>query len=218
MAACIYIIISLLLYPVIGYFTIRLTTNSPKTQKQIVWLLCIVSTLVIVALLTHIITISQNLNWFLVTSVYLTISMSLWLPRFKAKHISKSIGTVLRFLIFGFGYLLATVGFPFVIFTSFDLDTDQAKWLNNSLIYNERNIGQGPDPSVRLKEIEVYKTMALLPVFAYRIKVKVYDEQNLPLSQNLGVRFSKKDEKLYLSSVVNGYKTFIFADSIQLKQ
>jgi hypothetical protein len=216
MTAYIYITASLLLYPIVGRIAIRQTNSFPLTQKKIVWTLFIISILIILGLLVHIITISQNLNWFLVTSIYLTVSVLLWLKQSKAKPVIKKIVTVLRFVTFGIGYLAATIGFLFVLLASFDLDTDQRKWLTDDLIYKERYIGQGFDPSLRLKKIEVYKKIDLLPFLAYRIKVKTYDEWNLPLKQNLNVFFSDKDQTLYLTSVVDGYRVFNFADTINL--
>lgn len=216
MTAYIYITASLILYPIVGHIVERQTRKFPRMQKKTVWTLCIISFLVILGTLTHIITISQNLNWFLVTSIYLTISVLLWLTQSATKAIIKNTGTILRFTVFGIGYLAATLGFLFVLLVSFDLDTDQRKWLTEDLIYKERNIGQGPDPSVRLKKIEVYKTVSLFPFLAYRIESKTYDEWHLPLKQNLDVSFSDKNQTLYLASVVNGYKVFSFSDSINL--
>lgn len=216
MTAYLYITASLLLYPIVGQVAVRQTNKFPKTQKKIIWTLSTISLLVIFGVLKHIITISQNLNWFLVTSIYLTVSVLLWLTQSSKTNVIKNTGTGLRFAIFGFGYLAATIGFFFVLFASFDLDTDQRKWLTADLVYKEQNIGQGPDPSVRLKKIEVYKTVGLLPLLAYRIEAKTYDEWYLPLKQNLDVCFSDKNQTLYLKCVVNGYKVFNFADTISL--
>ena len=216
MTAYIYITASLLLYPIVGHIAVRQTNKFPKTQKIIFRTLYTISLLTILGLLTHIITISQNLNWFLVTSIYLTISAFLCLTQYNQKRVVKNIGRVLQIVIFGFGYLAATLGFFFVLLASFDLDTDQRKWLTDDLIYKEQNIGQGPDPSVRLKKIEVYKTINLFPILAYRIQAKTYDKWDLPLKQKLDVSFSDKDQTLYLTSIVNGYKDFKFADTINL--
>jgi len=218
LAAYIYITASLIFCPIVGHIIVRKARKIPRMQKKTVWTLCIISFLVILGSLTHIITISQNLNWFLVTSIYLTISVLLWLTQSAAKAIIKNTGAILRLTVFGIGYLAATLAFFFVLLASFDLDTDQRKWLTDDLIYKERNIGQGPDPSVRLKKIEVYKTVSLLPILAYRIEYKTYNEWHLPLKQNLDVSFSDKNQTLYLTSVVNGYKVFNFADTINLAE
>ncbi|MEX6690162.1 hypothetical protein QTN47_21815 [Danxiaibacter flavus] len=115
------------------------------------------------------------------------------------------------------GYIIAIIGFPFVFIISLELTTNQRKWLGDDLIYNEWNIGQGPDPSVRLKKVEIYKRVTLFPVMAYLVKTKTYDEWSFPLQRELTVVFSEKDQTLYLTSVVNGYKVFNFSDTIKLK-
>lgn len=140
------------------------------------------------------------------------------MTQYNTKPVLKKIGRVLQIAIFGIGYLAATLGFFFVLLASIDLDTDQRKWLTDDLIYKERNIGQGPDPSVRLKKIEVYKTVNLFPILAYRIQAKTYDTWDLPLKQKLDIFFSDKEQKLYLTSVVDGYKFFNFADTINLTE
>jgi len=218
MTAYIYITASLILYPIVGHVAVRQSKKFPKAQKIIVWTLCIISLLTILGLLTHIITISQNLNWFLATSLYLTISVLLCLTQYNTKPAIKNVGSVFQLAIFGCGYLAATLGFFFILLASIELETDQRKWLTDDLIYKERNIGQGPDPSVKLKKIEVYKTIAVFPILAYRIQAKTYDEWNLPLKKYLDVSFSEKDQKLYLTSIVNGYKVFNFADTINLTE
>ena len=218
MTAYIYITASLLLYPVVGHIVVRQSKKFPNIQKKIVWTLCVISLLTILGLSTHIITISQNLNWFLVPSVYLTISTLLCLTQYNSKPVVKTIGHVFQIVIFGIGYLAATLGFFFILLASIDLDTDQRKWLKEDLIYKERNIGQGPDPSVKLKKIEVYKTINLFPIIAYRIQAKTYEEWDLPLKQKLEVSFSDKDQTLYLISIVNGYIVFSFADTIILTE
>lgn len=216
MAAYIYIIASLLLYPVIGRFLVNKTNPFPQIQKKIVVILCIISLLVILSILADIITISQNLNWFLVTSIYFTVSVLFWSITTGKKAIYTNAWNLLKSATFTIGYIVATFGFFFVVLASFDLETDQRKWLTSELIYKERNIGQGPDPSVRLKKIAVYKRINLFPILAYGITAKTYDEWQLPLQKRLDVTFSHKDQTLLLESVVKGYKTFNFSDTISL--
>lgn len=218
MTAYIFITASLLLYPIIGWLAVRRTNKLLKIQKKIVWISCTISFLVIFGIFKHIITISQNLNWFLITSIYLTVSFLLWLLISKINNITNGIWTVLSIAIFGFGYLSATIGFLFVLLVSFEFDTDQRKWLTDDLIYYEQNIGQGFDPSVKLKKVEIYKTVSLIPIFAYRIKAKTYDDWDLHLKQYLDVSYSDKEQILYLKSIVIGFKVFNFADTINLTE
>jgi len=218
MSAYMYITLSLLVYPIAGYFLVRLTRHQQRLQKFIVLTFITLSLLTILGLLTHTITISQNLNWLLITATYLTLSVLLWLVHFSTIGSLKTIGKVVMVFCFGLGYLAATAGFFFVMLASNDLETDQGVWLTNDLVYKERNIGQGPDPSVRLKEVEVYKKVSWFPLVATRLEAKTYDEWNLPLKRQLDVSYSDQKEILYLSSVVEGYKTFAWADTISLRK
>jgi hypothetical protein len=218
MTAYIYITASLLIYPIIAQVTVQLSNRFPKTQKKIVWTLCVINMLTIFALSNHIITISQNLNWFFITLIYFTISLLLCLKQYNKSPTNKNMGSVLQTIVFGIGYLIATFGFFFIFIISSDLDSDQRKWLTDKLIYIERNIGQGPDPSERLKKIEVYKAIKQFPILAYRIQEKTYDEWNLPLQEKLDVSFSNIEQKLILTSIVKGSKVFTFSDTINLTE
>lgn len=218
MSAYMYITFSLILYPLAGYFLIRLTKSSLSFRKMILGALASASLLIITCIITNTITISQNLNWFLVTFIYLTFSVLLWLTQTRNNIPVKYIGKFIIIISFGFGYVIATIGFFFVMIAANELDTDQKIWLTENLIYTERNIGQGPDPSVREKEVEVYKKVNWLPLIATRIKTKTYDEWYTPLQKNLDVSYSKERQLLYLNSVVQGYKTFTWADTISLSK
>ena len=216
MSAYLYITLSLILYPLIGYYLVRLTRAKQFLQRLIVGILLITAVLVLSAVLTHTITISQNLNWLLVTSVYLTISVLLWLTSYLGSSVAKRLGKGLRLLTFGAGYLAATVGFFFIMIMSLHYDTDQRKWLTDHLIYKERNIGQGPDPSVRLKEVEIYKRANWLPLLATRIEAKTYDDWNGLLGKNLDVTYSQTDEAIFLRSSIYRDNAIPWADTISL--
>jgi hypothetical protein len=216
MSAYMYITLSLLLYPVIGYYLVRLTKAKPFLGKLMVRTLTITSVLIVLFGLAHTITISQNLNWFLITSVYLTISILLWLTQFSGNRVIKKLGKGIRMLSFGFGYLAATLGFFFIMIVSLQLDTDQRKWLTDDLIYKERNIGQGPDPSLRLKEVEVFQRVKWFPLLATRIIAKTYDDWDGLLGKQLDVSYSQSDETLYLQSFIHGGKTTPWKDAISL--
>jgi hypothetical protein len=69
-----------------------------------------------------------------------------------------------------------------------------------------------------VKKIEVYKKIPWIPILAYRIEEKTYDEWKLPLQVNFDVSFSEENQTLYLSSLVTGFKVFKFEDSIVLSR
>ncbi len=211
-----YITSSLLLSPLIGKLISRKFKRFPKIKNITVCALYFMTFLTCLCLENNIITISQNLNWFLITSTYLTLSVLLWSIQSKNNQYINKTGIILRYIIFGPLYFIATFGFLFILIASSDLETDQRKWLSDRIIYNERNIGQGPDPWERLKKIEVYRTVNSFPFLAYRIKSKIYDEYHFSLQKQLDVSFTKRDNIIHLKSFVKGYKDF--NDTINLSQ
>ena len=216
MSAYLCISLSLLVYPIIGYFLVQFARIKPFLQRLMMGTLFLTSISVLSAVLTHTITISQNLNWFLITSGYLTVSVLLWLTKFSGSSMMFSLGKGLRILIFGFGFLAATAGIFFTVIVSLHFDTDQRKWLTNDLVYQERNIGQGPDPSIRLKEIEIFKRVNWLPFLATRIKAKTYDDWDGLLGSNLDVTYSQAKETIFLRSAEQEDGQVPWADTISL--
>jgi hypothetical protein len=216
MTAYTYITLSLFLYPVIGRFLISQTQKYILVQRRIVWTIFFSSIFIACCAMAHIITISQNLNWFLITSVYLTVSVFLWSTQFQLRSSLKKIGKIFITIIFGLGYFVATAGFFLLMILSSEMQISQRKWLTADLIYQERNIGSGPDPSLSLKKIEVYRTVKFMPLIAYRMEARTYDTWNMNLKQNLDVSFSKRDQMLYLSGVSNAGKTSSWSDTICL--
>lgn len=178
----------------------------------------ILGLLIILCKALHVITISQKINWVLISVPYLTISFILWSGSFKTQVNIRDGSKILMTFIFGAGYLLATFGFFLIFIFSLELDTDQEKYLTDNLIYKERNIGQGPDPSARLKKISIYKKLTLLPILASRVTTKTHDTWNLPLQPMLDISVSKDKDLLYLKSVVEGHKVFNWADTIWLTE
>ncbi len=140
----------------------------------------------------------------------------LWKTQHYQKLVINVSGKLLMIGIFGTGYLASTIGVLFTLFAAGDLETDQSKWISKDLVFKERNIGQGPDPSVRLKKIEVYKSMDWFPLLAARIEAKTYDTWDIPLQQKLNAVYDKDSQILYLTSLVKGYKKWQWSDTLRL--
>lgn len=216
MSAYYFITIALIIYPILGYSLLKLTVKERDLQKHIIIYLTLFGLLILAACLSHVITISQNLNWFLVTIIYFCISGLIWYYYFHQSKAIKYVGRFLALIVFGLGYLAATAGFFFLMIMSVELSTDQQLWLDKNLMYEERNIGSGPDPSVKLKVIEIYRTVDWLPFLVYRIEKKVYDEWDLPLQKTLQVSYLVGKQQIQLKSSVSGNKVFNWKDSITL--
>lgn len=216
MTAYFYITFSLLLFPLLGKFLLTKTLDFPKLRKPIILMLCLTTLVTLISIETHFATISENVNWLFVTLMYLTLAVLLWWMESASGMVVKKIGVISRYVIFGIGYFIAVFGFFFILMASEELEPDQTIWLDKNLIYIERNIGQGPDPSERLKKIELYKTVPYLPFVMYRFKTRTYDEWSFPLQQQLTVSYVKQKGIIFLESFVKGYKDFSFTDRIKL--
>jgi len=211
----IFITTSLLVYPVLGRGLIKYTKDRHKLRTLILRFLISASIIVLAAVALNLITISECFNWFCLTFIYCTVSTTIW-------HLHESQGGLLTnllvYTIFGFGYLMATLGFLFILIFSAEMEAVQSKWLTSELIYKERNIGSGPDPSIRLKQIEIYKQIRWFPLLAKKFSEIEYDEWNHPLQPLLDISVSQDSKKLYMKSQVEGYKVWKWCDSITLEK
>jgi hypothetical protein len=210
------IIISLLLYPVLGWIVVFFTKDKRPLLRKLLIVSGGMSFAIVLASVMGVITISSGVNWLLLTIPYLFLCLLLWTGKRWGSQLFKRLSNLLMIIVFGIGYLLSTIGSLFTLFAVSDLDTDQRLSLSKNLIYFERNIGQGPDPSVRMKEIEIYKKISWLPVFATKVHRVVYDEWNTPLQPQLIVSYSNEKNLLFLRSQVSGYRTWNFSDTIQV--
>lgn len=200
MTIYLYITITLLTYPVLTYFLVRQTMRSEKIQKRISLVLLTILLLTVIGILTQTITIFANLNYFLATFIYFIVSYFLWLTFIHTDKIAKLLIKISMFSIFSLGGILATLGFFFLLILSTELTPIQDIWVADNLIYKERNIGSGPDPSVRLKRIEVYKTYDWCPIIAQRIQNKEYDDWEGNLGTLLETKYNVETKKLYLTN------------------
>ena len=211
----IYILItsSILLYPIVGYFLLRLTRGFPKIQNSIVRMFGIISTLTILGFVLHLITIYEDLNWFLLSSIYFTICISLWFTQYQTNLIVKNIGAISMSILLGVTYFVAIFLFFFVLIFSIQLGTIERKWVTSNILYLDRNIGFG---SESFRKVEIYKKIELMPIFAYRIQSKTYVEEIVSHLGILNVSFSEKNQTLNLSKAVNESNDYNFNDTIYL--
>lgn len=144
-----YIVISsLLLYPIFGWAVIYFTKNKPMLRKKFLFISGGAALLIIMSSTFSLVTTSSNLNWFLLTFPFLFVCLLLWTGRGISNIVIRRLCILLMEVIFGLGYMLSTVGFLFTLIAVSDCDTDQRKRLSDSIVYFERNVGQGPDPSI----------------------------------------------------------------------
>lgn len=201
MDASLIIIFGLWIYPIAGVLLFYLTKNNPKIQKRIVYIVFLFSGITILGLLTNISTTITTLDWILVSSIYLTISLVLWWTQFQQNKFLKIIGLIALSLVFGIGYLSGTVGALGVGFVVAEFDSDTEVWLGDGYIYKESSLGNAIS-DYRGKRVEIYKTFSWLPIIEYRSQKKEY-YNIVTYCNKLNLDYKPKENKLYLSASMN---------------
>jgi hypothetical protein len=167
------IITGLWLYPIISYFLLKLTKKKPAVRKWIFYVSFVIFTLTLAGLLTSISTTLDFVDWLFLSSIYFTISLSLWWIQFQTNKILKFVGKIVICIVFGIGYFFASIGISGIGFIIDGYETFNEKWLGNGLIYKENGIGNALT-DYRGKRVEIFKTIPWFPLIEWCIQEKEY--------------------------------------------
>lgn len=199
MTAFLIILIGLWTYPVISFLVLGLTKNRLKLRRQLIITSTILTALAFFGLLTNISTTLSELDWLIVSTIYLTISLSLAWTQFQNNQILKVFGIVAMVLVFGVGYLSGTIGALGVGFVVGEYDTEYEKWLGDGIVYKESSLGNAVSDH-RGKKVEIYRTIPWLPLIEWRTEVKEYKEYITIMTTPLTIDYKSEDNKIYLSA------------------
>ncbi|SFA50905.1 hypothetical protein SAMN04488511_109206 [Pedobacter suwonensis] len=189
---------ALWIYPILSLIFFALTKKIPKIRQWVLKISIILTVLTILALLFKLSTISITVNWLLVSAFYLCLSLILWWSQFQPNKFLKITGTLLMIGTFGIGYLSGTLGILGVGFIVADFETDKVKKLDDDIIYKEYSIGNAIS-DYRGTRVEIYKTVAWLPVFEYQIIKKEYYNV-IAYPDEIKVSYEPNKHIIYLSA------------------
>lgn len=205
-------------YPILSLIFFAFTKRKPKTRKWVISISIALTVLTTLALFFKVSTISLPLNWLLVSGFYLSLSIILWWSQFQPNTFLKIVGTLFMISTFGIGYLSGTLGILGVGFIVADFETDTEKKLGNGIIYRELSIGNAIS-DYRGTRVEIYKTVAWLPVFEYRLIEKEYDNV-IAYPNEIKVNYEPNKHIIQLSANIvslNDGGREKWSDSIKLK-
>lgn len=220
MTSFLIILIGLWAYPVLSFIVLWLTRNRLKLRRQLIIATCILNALAFFGLATNISTTLTELDWLLVSTIYLTISLALAWTQFQKNKIVEIFGIIGMFLTFGFGYFSGTVGALGVGFIVGKYDYEYEKHLGNGIIYKESSLGNAVSDH-RGKKVEIYKTIPLLPLIEWRAEVKTYYDYITIITTPLSIDYKPDENKIYLSASMwqEKNKKFIhWADTLTIKK
>lgn len=214
------ILIGLWTYPIIRFIVMWLTKNRLELRKQLFIASGILTALAFFGLATNISTTLSELDWLVVSTIYLTISLALAWTQFQKNKILKVFGIIAMIFVFGVGYLSGTIGALGVGFVVGEYDTEYEKWLGDGIIYKESTLGNAVSDH-RGKKVEIYKTISWFPLVEWRTEVKEYKEYITIMTTPLTINYKPEDNKIYLSASMwweHDKKYINWADTLTIKK
>jgi len=210
------ILIGLWTYPIISFIVLWLTKNRLELRRQLIIASSILTALAFFGLATNISTTLSELDWLIVSTIYLTISLTLAWTQFQKNKILKVFGIIAMVLVFGVGYLSGTIGALGVGFVVGEYDTEYEEWLGGGIIYKESTLGNAVSDH-RGKKVEIYKTISWLPLIEWRREVKEYKEYITIMTTPLTIDYKPENNKIYLSASMwweHDKKNITWADTL----
>lgn len=202
------------LYPVISIFLIWITAKHQQRRKKIINISSTISVSVIFSYLIGISTTCSELDMLLLSSVYFTLCMFLWLSITIRKTIYRVSAMILTGIFFAISYLVSPalllgLGMALSSFT-----THYEKWFPGGIIYKEIKLG-GTLADAYGKRIEIYQTIPWLPIIEWRIQTKEYVNPTA-YAETLNPIYHRTNRTLYLSASHKWLKskTTHFKDSL----
>lgn len=214
------ILIGLWTYPIISFIVLWLTKNRLEFRRQLFITSSILTALAFFGLVTNISTTLSELDWLVVSTIYLTISLALALTQFQKNKILKVSGIIAMIFVFGVGYLSGTIGILGVGFVVGEYDTEYEEWLGDGIIYKESTLGNATSDH-RGKKVEIYQTISWLPLVEWRTEVREYKEYVTIMTTPLTIDYKPEDNKIYLSASMwweHDKKYINWADTLIIKK
>jgi len=213
------ILISLWIYPILTYVLARLTRNRIFFKRRLIKITLGITFMSIFGLTTNISTTNKAIDWILLTSIYFSTCLFLWLVYNQSNRILKILAGIAMICIFGFGYISGTIGALGVGFVSAEYNTKIEKWLGDGLIYKETPLGNAI-ADYRGKRVEIYRTISWFPIIEWRIMHKEYFNF-ITYGNDLQVNYRPDLKMIYLSTSEywgKEHELEIWRDTLKLEQ
>jgi hypothetical protein len=203
-------------YPFLSYFILKFTKNRIPLRYKILKWTFIASILAVFGFLIEISFTLSTLNWFLFSTIYLSICHLLNITQFQSNKVIKIFGSIVSFFIYGLGFTIGSVGILGIGFIIGDVDIDEDIWLNNGLIYKQFNIGNALSDN-RGTRVEINKTISFFPLIEWKKQEKMY--WGVTTYENpINVRYDESKRKIFLSKIVQNTDSLntVWKDSLKI--
>src|ERR1051325_11625938 len=182
------------------YFSVSLLLWILYFKQQIIYsVIAGLGMVAVFGILTNVSTTLSAIDWILISSIYFSVSLLLWILYFKQQIIYSVIAGLGMVAVFGIGYLSSTIGWLGLGFVVGEFTTENEQWLGDGLIYKEITLGNAI-ADYRGKRVEIDKTISWLPILEWRVKTKEYYNVITYMIKPLTVEYKPSEEKIYLSA------------------
>lgn len=196
------ILLALWFYPTISYWIIKKTKDKPVVRKKYFKIISFATFLVILGFQTKIYAISSIINWAALTIPFLLLCSLLWVTReFKQKGF-RIFGLISMVIVFGFGFLLSTVGLLGLMFVLGDYQPSITKPISENLTYSETWLGNAISND-RGRRYEVHQQINWLPILKRQVACKEVFHHRFYHKDSTTVIFDLEEEKLFISVIPN---------------
>lgn len=210
------VITALWICPFLSYIIYQLTKGKPVLLKRVLWSLIVLDLLAIVGMRVGVSTLSTEINWVIITTIYLTISLLFWILQDHKNKLIKVTTIILMLFAFFFGMSAGSIGALGTAFILGEYEAKMSKKITASLTYTEFTLGNALN-DYRGKRIEIAKKIAFFPVLQYLIVKKEYYDINA-YAHELNVNYSQDKNILVLSTWNNkDPENKLFPDTIVVK-
>lgn len=190
-------ILALWIYPLFGLAITYRFKNKPKLKKWVYISSFSLSGIAIIGYLTQISTTSTAIDWFILSTLYLSTSLIICWIHSNRRLIVKIAAVILMIGVFGPGYLISTIGFLGLGFIVGEYETTNEKWMEDGIIYKEVTLGNAIS-DYKGKRVELFKTIPWFPIIEWKIQEKEYFNI-ITYMNELDVVYNSEKKEIYLS-------------------
>lgn len=211
------VIAAIWIYPILSLFIMLAVNEKPKARKVILILTAILALAGIVCFLLGYSTVNENIDWLIISFIYLLICFIIWRIVLYPNKWIKLVGFASAIMIFGYGYMNGSVGFLGIAFRMAEYEHNGKIPLADNLSYTESTLGNATS-DYRGKRIEIYENPSSLPFLEHMVAEKTYTDI-VQFSTPAQATFLSEEKKVVFSIPRKGkgkYKLKGWSDTLDL--
>ncbi len=164
MTAWLIVLFALWIYPILTGILVWSTKHKPIIRRQLVKYSILASVIACLGLALGVSTTLDEIDWLLLTSLYFTPCLILWLAQKSKLIVVRIVSYVFMVVVFFAGYFSGTMGALGIGFATAEYVPQKELRINNSTVYKEYSLGNAISSwgGVRVGLFKSYKWFPIL--------------------------------------------------------